>query len=200
MSDTSVLTFSCTLNRAHKLADRVRQMLNEEGEKARSMFSAVSLQGYAGDAQVRSLSRQSASGCEALARHRVLNEALRTIREAVGRANVTSGVHERLAEQDALNRRLQLLRQLVNARPATAIEPSALEHYQPYSKNDSVLRSPMVVVATMDAPTLFDIQAEISATEKALYALSDAIAECNLSKVTISIDAQLAGEIGIVGQ
>lgn len=200
MNNTDVLTFSCTLNRAHKLADRVRQMLNEESEKARAMFAVVSLQGYGGEAQVRSLREHAGKGSAALERHRALNEALRLIRDAIGRANVSAGVHERLVEQDALNRRLQLLRQLVNARPATAIEVFSLENYQPYSKNESMLRSPTVTVATMDAPTLFSIQAEIAATEKALYALSDAIAECNLRKVTISIDAQLASEIGVVSQ
>lgn len=199
MSFNKELTsFSCTLNRAHKLAERVRQMLNDEISKARTAFAPVALQGYAGDGQVASLLDQGELGAAALARHAVLNDALYRLRAAIGRANVEAGVHDLLAEQDALNRRLQALRSLLDCRPKTAVDPDDLPAYQCIGKSDGVLRASMITVSTMPLAALSTVQAEVSALEKALYALSDRIAERNLTKIAVSIDAQLAQDIGLV--
>lgn len=189
--------FSCTLNRAHKLAERVRQMLGDEANKARAAFSPVSLQGFAGEHQVEAMIEQGLRGETSVARHAVLNEALRLLRSAIGRANVEAGVHDLLSEQDALNRRLQALRSVVDCRPMTAIDPLAMANYQPIVRNEGALRASMVTVATMSSETLDRIQAEIADLEKALYALSDRIAERNLTRITISIDSQLAEDIGL---
>lgn len=190
--------FSCTLNRAHKLVERVRQMLNDETARARTAFLPVTLHGYAGEGQVAALVEQGVVGEAALTRHAVLNDALYRLRAAIGRANVEAGVHDLLAEQDALNRRLQALRSLLDCRPMTAIEPCALADYLAMGKSEGAMRASMVTVATMPAQALATIRAEAAALEKTLYALSDRIAERNLTRITVSIDAQLAHDIGLV--
>lgn len=195
---TGQAQFSCTLNRAHKLAERVRQMMTDEASKARVSFSPVSLQAYTGPHQVRALNEQSARGEAALARHAQLNAALQALRTAIGRANVEAGIHDLLTEQDGLNRRLQVLRTLVDCRPMMAIDPLDLSNHQVLSKNDGVRPVVTVIVSSMSAEMLAAVQDEIGAIEKGLYALSDRIAERNLTKIAVSIDAQLAQDIGLV--
>lgn len=190
--------FSCTLNRAHKLAERVRQMMADEAGKARIAFSPVSIQAYTGPHQVRAITEQGVRGEVALARHAVLNATLQSLRTAIGRANVEAGIHDLLAEQDSLNRRLQVLRTLLDCRPMMAIDPMEVACYQPLTKADGSRPVLTVSVASLSAETLVSVQDEVGTIEKTLYVLADRIAERNLTKITVSIDAQLAQDIGLV--
>ena len=195
--NTDQAQFSCTLNRAHKLAERVRQMMADEAGKARIAFSPVSIQAYTGPHQIRAITEQGVRGEAALARHAALNATLQSLRTAIGRANVEAGIHDLLAEQDSLNRRLQVLRTLLDCRPMMAIDPMEVAYYQPLTKADGTRPVLTVSVASLSAETLASVQDEVGAIEKTLYVLADRIAERNLTKITVSIDAQLAQDIGL---
>lgn len=187
--------FSCTLNRAHAIAQRLKGMLAETGKRAteRLAYAHASLRDQGNSIQEEKFNRNRMEGVEALFLWGKINNTLTALRQAIGKANIETGVGDLLAKQDGLNRRLQLLRSITAQRSDDSVEPSQLALIQAPSAD----RFHSVTVDVLGAEARADVEAEIKAIEREIYQIADHIAEKNLTRITFSIDERIAEEAGL---
>lgn len=189
--DTIDLTLS--LARAHKLADRVKDRMQREQSVFRQNTDRVSLTGHAGTQQVNELKARRPRADAALRTFREWNEALRSIRTAIGRANVAAGVADLLARRDALTREVELLRPLLDER-TDCIRPEELDIFKPL--ND--INHSNYLSVTLLAPELSDeAHARTEALKTELFQLGNALADANHERVTITLARHIAKQLGL---
>lgn len=187
-----------TLSRCHKVAERLRAKVAEAAEAVTTGLGIVRIDGLAGESQLAALSASRDKADVALKAHHESNQALQAVRAAIGRANVVAGVSDLLAEQEAIGRRIKLLRGVLATHTTTAIQPDELSEYRPLNQVKEVFSrgDAGVQVTLLTAAYRAQLEAEIAALQKQLYRVSDAVADANATRVTLDLPDNLVEELG----
>ncbi len=183
-----------TLSRAHKIAERIKDMMREKDALLGSVFSNMYLTGIAGKSQKADWERKFKEGKMALAMYQNYNEVLTQVRMVIGRANVTFGISDLLAEQEKLSRWNGVLKEILK-KDGDPIIPSDLEDYKPFS-SDSSPRS-HVEVTLIDPELRAELTGVMEENKKRIFAISNRIADTNVNKITLEISDEMVKELGL---
>lgn len=187
-----------TLSRAHKVAERLKGLLAEQSAIACQNLSDVSITLSSGGSQYPALVARTAAGLAAVTAYNRFNKVLGELRGFVGKVNAAAGVSDLLTQQETLSRQLGFLKSLLeqSTGDVNAIQPSQLEFYKPLVV-DRPLREPSVMVSLLPETHRKELEMAVAEAKKALFIVSDKVADANATKVAITLDEDMAELLGL---
>ena len=119
-------TYTLTLTRWHKVAERLARDYGESVSDCRTTLSQTVISAYLGEEQEQFLQTQTQNALGNLERAFRIQDAVAHIRHLVGNANVHEGVAAKLAEFDKLNRRVKTLSEVVGSQGTDMVSVTQL--------------------------------------------------------------------------
>jgi hypothetical protein len=196
--EEGIMPVQLSLSRAHKVVERLKTLAQEQSQLASQNLADTLVNGYAGDAQVESMTARASKGLSALTEYARLNSVLGDVRAQIGRANAAHGVGDLLARQETLSRQASLLQVILEQKDVGTLRPSDLQHYKPFNAGEqSMLRSPGVRVRMLSDDQSDQLARTLSGLRKEIFEISDKVADVNASRITLSLDNDLAQTLGL---
>ena len=193
-------TYTLTLTRWHKVAERLARDYGESVSECRSTLSQTLVSAYLGAEQEQFLQNQTQSALANLERAFRIQDAVAHIRHLVGDANVREGVSAKLAEFDKLNRRVKTLAEVVESQSTDMVSVTQLssipkDYVADGASYDS--KRPKIKVRMLSMQELELLDDQLSNTRKAAYALSDEVSDLNKAKLSIELETEVASAAGL---
>lgn len=181
-----------SLSRAHKIAERIKTQMHELSSAATTLMGNQTVSGVGGAAQLAKLQGMAAQGALALDTALQYSDALAKLRAAIGAENQARGINAMLAELEAHNRAIGLLKNVLASTTAKAISPAELAEYKPL--NASALHA-SIAVTVMSPEQVQDLAERLAKTQRDAFALSDRIAEANAKPFTLELPDDIAAVV-----
>lgn len=193
-------TYTLTLTRWHKVAERLARDYGESVSECRSTLMHTEISAYLGEEQEQFLQTQKQNALGNLERAFRIQDAVAHIRHLVGDANVREGVSAKLAEFDKLNRRVKALSEVVDGQSTDMVTVSQLrsipkDYVADGASYDS--KRPKIKVRMLSMQELEALGDQLSKTRKAAYALSDEVSDLNRVKLSIELETEVASAAGL---
>ena len=193
-------TYTLTLTRWHKVAERLARDYSESISQSRSTLSQTVISAYLGEEQEQFLQAQTQNALGNLERAFRIQDAVAHIRHLVGNANVHEGVAAKLAEFDKLNRRVKTLSEVVDSQSTDMVSITQLcsipkDYVADGANYDS--KRPKIKVRMLGMQDLEKLASQLDATRKAAYALSDEVSDLNKAKLSIELESDVASAAGL---
>ena len=193
-------TYTLTLTRWHKVAERLARDYGESISESRSTLSQTVISAYLGEEQEQFLQAQTQNALGNLERAFRIQDAVAHIRHLVGNANVHEGVAAKLAEFDKLNRRVKTLSEVVDSQSTDMVSITQLrsipkDYVADGASYDS--KRPKIKVRMLGMQDLEKLASQLDATRKAAYALSDEVSDLNKAKLSIELETDVASAAGL---
>ena len=193
-------TYTLTLTRWHKVAERLARDYGESISESRSTLSQTAISAYLGEEQEQFLQAQTQNALGNLERAFRIQDAVAHIRHLVGNANVHEGVAAKLAEFDKLNRRAKALSEVVDSQSTEMVSVTQLrsipkDYVADGANYDS--KRPKIKVRMLGMQDLEKLASQLDATRKAAYALSDEVSDLNKAKLSIELETDVASAAGL---
>jgi len=193
-------TYTLTLTRWHKVAERLAREYGESISESRSTLSQTVISAFLGEEQEQFLQAQTQSALGNLERAFRIQDAVAHIRHLVGNANVHEGVAAKLAEFDKLNRRVKTLSQVVDSQSTDMVSITQLrsipkDYVADGASYDS--KRPKIKVRMLGMQDLEKLASQLDAARKAAYALSDEVSDLNKAKLSIELETDVASAAGL---
>lgn len=192
-------TYTLSLARWHKVAERLARNYAELTRSALTTFTNTTINGFLGDTQIARLKEQTTQQLDGLRHAFTLQDALASIRQALGEANAAAGISRQLAEFDALSRRQKCLETILAGQSSDMVsfdEMSQLPN-QIVSEDRYERQKGSVRVRMLDAEMVKTLQAEAEALRAKVYALADRINDMNRERVTLELSEEIATAAGL---
>ena len=165
-------TYTFTLNRAHKIVERLKTHASELVKEAELLASPLSVRSQEEAGSQKRAADNALNALINLEAYTTVLATIRTLRQAIATANHTSGVDNLLALQ---NKQTQILsaykRVLDSVAPASSVAwdqiPAVASEYTRYS------------LETLNADQLSGIREAIASTQMKLHATSDSVSDAN---------------------
>jgi hypothetical protein len=193
-------TFTLTLTRWHKVAERLARDYGESVSECRSTLSQTVVSAYLGEEQEQFLQTQTKSALDNLERAFRIQDAVAHIRHLMGDANVREGVSAKLAEFDKLNRRVKTLSEVVDSQSTDMVSVTQLrsipkDYVADGANYDS--KRPKIKVRMLGMQELERLTDQLSNARKAAYALSDEVSDLNKARLSIELETEVASAAGL---
>ena len=193
-------TYTLTLTRWHKVAERLARDYGESISESRSTLSQTVISAYLGEEQEQFLQAQTQNALGNLERAFRIQDAVAHIRHLVGNANVHEGVAAKLAEFDKLNRRAKALSEVVDSQSTEMVSVTQLrsipkDYVADGASYDS--KRPKIKVRMLGMQDLEKLASQLDAARKAAYALSDEVSDLNKAKLSIELETDVASAAGL---
>jgi chemotaxis protein histidine kinase CheA len=193
-------TYTLTLTRWHKVAERLARDYGESVSECRSTLTQTVVSAYLGEEQEKFLQNQTHSALANLERAFGIQDAVAHIRHLVGEANVREGVSAKLAEFDKLNRRVKTLSEVVESQSTDMVSVAQLrsipkDYVADGASYDS--KRPKIKVRMLDMDAMERLADQLSTARKAVYALSDEVSDLNKAKLSIDLETDVASAAGL---
>ena len=193
-------TYTLTLTRWHKVAERLARDYGESVSECRSTLSQTVISAYLGEEQEQFLQTQTQNALGNLERAFRIQDAVAHIRHLVGNANVHEGVAGKLAEFDKLNRRVKTLSEVVDSQSTDMVSVTQLrsipkDYVADGASYDS--KRPKIKVRMLGMQDLEKLANQLDAARKAAYALSDEVSDLNKAKLSIELETDVASAAGL---
>jgi len=193
-------TYTLTLTRWHKVAERLARDYGESVSESRSTLSQTVISAYLGEEQEQFLQTQTQNALGNLERAFRIQDAVAHIRHLVGDANVHEGVAAKLAEFDKLNRRVKTLSEVVGSQGTDMVSVSQLrsipkDYVADGANYDS--KRPKIKVRMLGMQDLEKLADQLDAARKAAYALSDEVSDLNKARLSIELETEVASAAGL---
>ena len=193
-------TYTLTLTRWHKVAERLARDYGESVSECRSTLSQTVISAYLGEEQEQFLQTQTQNALGNLERAFRIQDAVAHIRHLVGNANVHEGVAGKLAEFDKLNRRVKTLSEVVDSQGTDMVSVTQLrsipkDYVADGASYDS--KRPKIKVRMLGMQDLEKLASQLDAARKAAYALSDEVSDLNKAKLSIELETDVASAAGL---
>lgn len=194
-------TLTHTLTRWHKIAERVK---TASTELQVGMIQALNA-GHNVDADTLRVRKDSLGATvdkamgEQLVAWLALQAALFTIRQALAKANVESGVSSLLAELEQAKQELALYEAMLETQANTLSlsEFDALTPRLPSPSGTGQHLLSRVSVTFISAEDQTEMSQRRAAARQRLNQLADQLAEANASKMTLSLDEAVLSHLGL---
>jgi hypothetical protein len=193
-------TYSMTLSRWHKVAERLSREYTESAYKAKQVLTQTRVSAYVGAGQEQNLRDEASVSNVRLRRAFRLQDGIALIRSALGIENARTGVTAQLAEFDKLNRQQKVLTDIVEGQAAEMIGIDELKNIPGdyVSDGDNFdRRRPQLRVRMLGRGELLELQAELEAVRARAYALADEIAERNKATLMLELTEEVAQAAGL---
>ena len=182
-------SYTFTLNRAHKIVERLKTHASELVKEAELLAAPLSVRSQE---EVGSQKRALDNAVVALSNLDAYTSVLATIRilrQAIATANNTSGVDDLLALQNTQSQTLAAYKRVLDSvSPTSSVAwdqiPATADEYTRYS------------LETLNADQLTAVRAVIAATQTQLHATSDSVSDANRATITVELPdahARIAG-------
>jgi hypothetical protein len=193
-------TYTLTLTRWHKVAERLARDFGESASECRSTLTQTMISAYFGEEQEQFLQAQTQNALGNLERAFRIQDAVAHIRHLVGNANVHEGVAAKLAEFDKLNRRVKTLSEVVDSQSTDMVSITQLrsipkDYVADGASYDS--KRPKIKVRMLGMQDLEKLASQLDAARKAAYALSDEVSDLNKAKLSIELETDVASAAGL---
>jgi hypothetical protein len=193
-------TYTLTLTRWHKVAERLAREYGEAVSESRSTLTQTAISAYLGEEQEEFLQTQTQTALTNLDRAFRIQDAVAHVRHLVGDANVREGVSAKLAEFDKLNRRVKALSEVVESQSSDMVSVTQLrsipkDYVADGASYDS--KRPRIKVRMLDTQALERLADQLSNARKAAYALSDEVSDLNKAKLSIELETEVASAAGL---
>ena len=193
-------TYTLTLTRWHKVAERLARQYGESVSESRSTLTQTAISAYLGEEQEEFLQTQTQTALANLDRAFQIQDAVAHVRHLVGDANVREGVSAKLAEFDKLNRRVKALSEVVESQSSDMVSVTQLrsipkDYVADGASYDS--KRPKIKVRMLDTQALERLADQLSNARKAAYALSDEVSDLNKAKLSIELETEVASAAGL---
>ena len=193
-------TYTLTLTRWHKVAERLAREYGEAVSESRSTLTQTAISAYLGEEQEEFLQTQTQTALTNLDRAFRIQDAVAHVRHLVGDANVREGVSAKLAEFDKLNRRVKALSEVVESQSSDMVSVTQLrsipkDYVADGASYDS--KRPRIKVRMLDTQALERLSDQLSNARKASYALSDEVSDLNKAKLSIELESEVASAAGL---
>jgi len=193
-------TYTLTLTRWHKVAERLARDFGESASECRSTLTQTVISAYLGEEQEQFLQAQTQNALGNLERAFRIQDAVAHIRHLVGNANVHEGVAAKLAEFDKLNRRVKTLSEVVDSQSTDMVSITQLrsipkDYVADGANYDS--KRPKIKVRMLGMQDLEKLASQLDAARKAAYALSDEVSDLNKAKLSIELETDVASAAGL---
>ena len=193
-------TYTLTLTRWHKVAERLAREYGEAVSESRSTLTQTAISAYLGEEQEEFLQTQTQTALANLDRAFQIQDAVAHVRHLVGDANVREGVSAKLAEFDKLNRRVKALSEVVESQSSDMVSVTQLrsipkDYVADGASYDS--KRPRIKVRMLDTQALQRLADQLSNVRKAAYALSDEVSDLNKAKLSIELETEVASAAGL---
>lgn len=129
-------TYTGTLTRWHKVAERLTKEFKELTKSARQGLTETSVTECLGETQETRLALYRDDCLAKLERALLIQDAVTSIRQALGEANERQGVSRSLAEYDKLLKRANLLTAITSAQDAQRVEIAELKNVKYPSRSE----------------------------------------------------------------
>lgn len=191
-------TYTCTLTRWHKVAERLGKEYNELSKAARQVLTKTVVNEYLGEHQERRLEQFRDDSLEKLERAMQIQEIIQRIRQALGDANQSSGVSRELAEYEVLVKRANLLNEITEpgiervtiGELKLVKNPNRSEDYHDRGKVK-------ISVELLEGEALAELRKRAEKTTAAMYAKADLIADLNRTNLALELPVDIARIAGI---
>ena len=193
-------TYTLTLTRWHKVAERLARDYGESVSDCRTTLSQTVISAYLGEEQEQFLQTQTQNALGNLERAFRIQDAVAHIRHLVGNANVHEGVAAKLAEFDKLNRRVKTLSEVVGSQGTDMVSVTQLrsipkDYVADGASYDS--KRPKIKVRMLGMQDLEELADQLDAARKAAYALSDEVSDLNKARLSIELETEVASAAGL---
>ena len=183
-------SYTFTLNRAHKIVERLKTHASELVKEAELLASPLSVRSQEEAGSQKRAADNALNALINLEAYTTVLATIHTLRQAIATANHTSGVDNLLALQ---NKQTQILsaykRVLDSVAPASSVGwdqiPAVANEYTRYS------------LETLNADQLSAIREVISSTQMKLHATSDSVSDANRTSITVEISEEHARIAGL---
>ncbi|WP_177418514.1 hypothetical protein [endosymbiont of Lamellibrachia barhami] len=192
-------TYRLTLNRWHKVAERLSRRANDIAEEVRAGFNETEVMGHLGKDQQARL-RSEGERLDALMPVLFdLQSAIAQIRQALGSANEATGISSSLAELDMLNKQLRLMESLIDGQEAGLVGIDELPNLPVRVQEEHGLfaRPSTFRVRVMPDSALEDYRQKLENVRTESFAIADQIAAKNREALPISIPEEVARIAGL---
>lgn len=194
-------TFTITISRAHKIAERLGARQGEVRAEADSLAAQVTITGQT-EGQVQRLQDQAGRAMALVDHCESLAIAQSLVRAAIGRANAQHGVNDTLAQIEANKKTLAcidpILKNQTESVRGSLVRLNELSSYKPLAQNDSLLgRGNVVQVSILSDEQMSHLKARKEALERRNFSLSDKLADLNGKLVTFELESELAEQLGL---
>lgn len=193
-------TYTLTLTRWHKVAERLAREYGESLSESRSTLTQTAISAYLGEEQEEFLQTQTRTALSNLDRAFRIQDAVAHLRHLVGDANVREGVSAKLAEFDKLNRRVKALSEVVESQSSDMVSVTQLrsipkDYVADGASYDS--KRPRIKVRMLDTQALERLADQLSNARRAAYVLSDEVSDLNKAKLSIELETEVASAAGL---
>ena len=192
-------SYTLSLSRWHKVAERLARNYTELTQAARNALNNTQVGGFLGESQVSRL--QEFAGQQLVNLHKAfeVQDALASIRQAIGDANARVGVSKDLADYDALSRRQKLLETILAAQTSDMVSfeemsqlPKQILTEDRYDRSKGTVR-----VRMLDGEAVTRLMGEVESLRSKVYALADRISDLNRERLTIDLGEEIAQVAGL---
>lgn len=196
-----VQSYELTLNRWHKVSERLSREATGLAKEIRSGFNETEVRGYLGEHQqqrLQSRAEQLAAGFGTLYE---LQDFIVLIRQASSSANETLGINSSLPRYDMLNKRLRFLESIVESQYDEKIMLDDLPSMPGVllDSDDHYSKAKFIGVRIMSDMMIETVKSRIETDRQESYVIADQIAEKNNSVLKLEIPDHIALKAGLVG-
>jgi len=194
----TVRSYTCTLNRWHKVVERLNKQFSSLSSAAKQGLADVTVTEYLGQQQTERLSQYCTQCLDQLERALEVQDVIVRIRQALAEANERTGVSRELAEYDKLTKRAHLLNGICEAQTSNLVRLGELANVKSPPRSDDWRDQGQskIRVALLDGDALAAMNQRAAETTAAMYALADQLADLNKAQLAIELPegiARLAG-------
>lgn len=196
------MKFSLTLNRWHKVAERINTAVKEREAGVKVAFVATTISPWNKQGVEEKAAAIVARAVNDLAIAEIGTGAVARIRAALAIRNAQLGVSEKLAEAEAANRRAALYRAVIDGQKPDMVRPDAV-HSLPDLAGDAEVfgygrrMTAAVTLQTADEATIDELRAKHADEVGLATRLLDEVADLNRDKLEIDLPQQVLGIAGL---
>ena len=192
-------TYRLTLNRWHKVAERLSRHANDISEEIRAGFNQTKVMGHLGEDQQLRLKAEGERLAALMPDLFDLQATIAQIRKALGSANEAAGISANLAELDMLNRQLRLMESLINGQEAELVAIDELPKLPVRVQEERGLfaRPSTFGVRVMPDSALETYRQKLESVRSESFAVADRIAAKNREAMPLSISEDIARLAGL---
>ena len=188
-----------TINRLHKITERLKAAASEYLEKANKNIAVVSISNFYGPDQISELTKNHSESLSILNEYFLILDTIENIRKEIGKYNAKSGINDKMTAESIINIKIQAIKNILNASLKDDVVP--VKNLAEAWKNKIIKKEETLFSSrnnnSIDIILLTDEEKEklneqLNELKKIQYALSDDIAAINTNKIEIEIDDNIA--------
>ena len=183
-------TFKLTLNRAHKVAERLRTYVKELQKVIQDKSTPLAIRSLREASVIQKAKEQSESFDHSVNQYLNASEALEKLRNAIAAGNHQSNVYLLISKQNRLNLEVQALTQALEyAQNASGVAlsdiPDTPQEYQSYR------------LETLNSTQVASLRQRVAQLQRECHVVADDISDANRFTIEVELSDELSQVVGL---